>query len=112
VTVTVVAGALTDALKEKLVDVTAVAAVRCADRADLDEAPALPANPKVAPTPITPTVETTVSHFVPLRDISDLLQISAVLPAWMQCRTKRPRFHSSCRNEPRPPIGAVSVSNS
>jgi hypothetical protein len=77
VTVTVDAGPLTDAVKEKLVVVTAVVALRCADLADLDdldEAPALPANPKVA-TPITPTMETTVSHFVLLRDISDLLQI-------------------------------------
>jgi hypothetical protein len=70
-------GPLTDALKEKLVVVTAVVAARCvdlADRADLDEAPAVPARPKIAPTPITPTEATTVSHFVPVRDISGLLQ--------------------------------------
>jgi hypothetical protein len=75
VTVTVDVGPLTDALKEKLVVVTAVVASRCADLADLDEAPALPASPKVVPTPITPTVATTGSHFVFVRDISDLLQI-------------------------------------
>jgi hypothetical protein len=75
VTVTVDVGPLTDALKEKLVVVTAVVASRCADLADLDEAPALPASPKVVPTPITPTVATIGSHFVFVRDISDLLQI-------------------------------------
>jgi hypothetical protein len=75
VTVTADARPLSDALKEKLVVVTAAGASRRADLAVLDEAPAPLVSPKVAPTPITPTVATTVSHFVLGRDISDLLQI-------------------------------------
>jgi hypothetical protein len=65
----------TDALKEKLVVVTAVVASRCADLADLDEAPALPTSPKMAPTPIAPTEATTGNHLARVRDISDLLHI-------------------------------------
>jgi hypothetical protein len=74
-TVTVDEAPLTDALKEKLVVVTAVVASRCADLAALEEAPALPTSPNVAPSPIAPTVATTGSHFVFVRDISDLLAI-------------------------------------
>jgi hypothetical protein len=69
VTVTVEARPLNDALKEKLVVVTAVVATGRAGLTVLDAAPALPASPRVAPIPITATVATTVSHFVPVRDI-------------------------------------------
>jgi hypothetical protein len=93
VTVAVDEGPLIDALKEKVVVVTAAAALRCtdcadlADLADLDEAPALPANPKVAPTPITPTEATTVSNLVLVRAIPDLLLTSAYPPR--RCSVER-----------------------